>query len=157
MEDLSDGNTIDRQKKLAAEIEKVGFSAVSVNIIERRELEMLRKLHRDIAPSHETKKVELSATDALCCICFDAFKIAEGITCQSLQESHFECRGCFTHYVEMLNTQKDANPHLFRSRQGGVRCAAPNCESPFFSRAQVCGNIEADDVMEVNCFIINVH
>jgi len=154
LEDLSDGNTRDRQKKLAAEIEKIGFSAVSVNIIERRELEILRKLHRDIYIDQKTKPddnlVELSSTDAQCCICFEPFKLSAGILCLTEQEQpHFQCQDCFTHYVEMLNTQKDANPHLFRSRQGGIRCAGQHCQSPLFSRAQVCGSLNSDAVMEV--------
>lgn len=151
LEDLSDGNGRDRQRKLAAEIEKIGFSAVSVNIIERRELEMLRKLHRDLdpTPKHDANLVALPSTDALCCICFESFKVSDGIQCLSLHDRHFQCKECFTHYVEMLNSQKDASPHLFRSRQGGIRCAAQDCQSVFFSRAQVCGGLNSDAVMEV--------
>ncbi len=143
LEDLTDANTQARHDVIEVEISKDGFSGLTS--LERRELELLRHKQLQLV---QPVSLNLDLSGLQCCICFDKFESSNGLHCLS-SARHFQCTNCFTHFVEVLNSQREHQLDLLRGRAGSIRCCAVDCSGSVLPRATVCRNINNPDVLEV--------
>lgn len=93
------------------------------------------------------KKHSNDDNSKICFICNEDTG-TNGLACDNPHTKHFQCNNCFTLWLRVLNGQRMENFELLKARSGMVRCPFENCQSPPFTRSQVCTHTNIETVLE---------
>ena len=93
------------------------------------------------AANDPSKPVELKF---LCIMCGEEKPSRYGLLCiaSNANARHFHCDTCLTSWMSVLNEEAVENPAMFFARESRVKCAVPDCDSPFFGHGQICQHIK---------------
>ena len=122
----------ERQQQAAADARVAAVRKELADITAKKEAaeRERRRLERIAAAAAAMPDQDEHAVE--CCVCLDdAFQRSEGVTCAEL---HFQCDGCFEHYVRDIATRDDS---LARGSDVACPCKPDSCGAECFSDRQI--------------------